>query len=149
MKKTTILALSLCVALCCQNSALARELTQEETFAAFAPVSLVELIARPEKFQGKIIAVKGLLHTGFEDSVLYFCREHARLGIQENGIGVEYDKNRLILDPPDKIKSIDDANDKYVLLQGKFDAKLRTLSVSRVMVFWTEAAKLPRRSESK
>ncbi len=74
-------------------------------------VTMVELIASPEKFEGKSVRVIGYLHLEFEGTVLYLHKEdydHALLG---NGIWVD------IRDLKSKL------SDNYVLLEGTFTAK--------------------------
>ncbi len=70
-------------------------------------VSLVSLIANPEKFDQKCIWVSGYLHAQFEDSRLYLSKEHADRLLAENSIWVDGVKIEL--------------NAKWVSLRGTFN----------------------------
>ena len=88
-------------------------------------VSLIQLIATPERFNGKHVNVTGFLHLGYEAASLYLSKE-------------DYDHvildNTLYIDVTDEIaKDKDKLNLKYVRLQGTFRAKRpgRTIPESR------------------
>ncbi|ALO44314.1 hypothetical protein [Pseudoalteromonas phenolica] len=70
-------------------------------------VSLISLIANPEKFDQKCIWVSGYLHTQFEDSRLYLSKEHADRLFTENSIWVDGTEGEL--------------NAKWVSLRGVFN----------------------------
>jgi len=70
-------------------------------------VSLISLIATPEKFNQKCIWVSGYLHTQFEDSRLYLSKEHADRLFAENSIWVDGAEIEL--------------NAKWVSLRGIFN----------------------------
>jgi len=53
-------------------------------------VSLIQLIATPEKYNGKTVRVEGYFHNKFEDSVLYLTKEHADRLDGKNGLWVSY-----------------------------------------------------------
>ncbi|MDQ8205790.1 hypothetical protein [Pelagicoccus sp. SDUM812003] len=53
-------------------------------------VSLVQLIANPEKYQNKTVAVFGYIHVGFEDSALFLSEEHSKYGDTKSAIWVSY-----------------------------------------------------------
>jgi hypothetical protein len=78
-------------------------------------VSMVQLIATPEKFDGKFVRVNGFLNLGFEGDSLYLHREDFVQGLVRNGIWVvrteamERDEKKL--------------NSHYVLIEGIFDAQ--------------------------
>jgi len=86
-------------------------------FAAQQPtnVTLVQLIATPEKFDGKLIRVIGFLRLEFEGDVLYLHREDYKNAILGNGIWVdataEMNKQSAAL------------NMHYVLLEGIFSSR--------------------------
>lgn len=86
-------------------------------FAAQQPtnVTLVQLIATPAKFDGKLIRVIGFLRLEFEGNVLYFHREDYENSILGNGIWVE------VL--PEMSKQSATLNMHYVLLEGVFSSK--------------------------
>ena len=51
-------------------------------------VSMIELIANPEKFDGKQVFVEGFVHFEFEGNALYFHEEDYRDGLRQNGISL-------------------------------------------------------------
>ncbi len=51
-------------------------------------VSMIELIANPEKFDGKRVFVEGFLHFEFEGNALYFHEEDYRGGLWQNGVSL-------------------------------------------------------------
>ena len=58
----------------------------------FAPqVSIVHLVANPEKYDGKRVQVFGYLHVRFEDSALYLSKDDADHLIGVNAVWVKYD----------------------------------------------------------
>ncbi len=81
--------------------------------------ALVELIARPELYDGKRVRVIGFVNFEFEGNGLYVSREDWQRSIYRNGVWV---------DPPARFKS-DSApstvhpNQHYVLLEGTFNAR--------------------------
>ena len=81
--------------------------------------ALVELIARPELYDGKRVRVIGFVNFEFEGNGLYVSREDFQRSISRNGVWV---------DPPVRFKS-DSApsqvypNQHYVLLEGTFNAR--------------------------
>lgn len=77
-------------------------------------VTMVQLIANPQRFDGKLIRVIGFLRLEFEGNVLYLHREdyeHALLG---DGIWVDV--------TPEIEKHSKDLNMHYVLLEGVFNS---------------------------
>lgn len=80
-------------------------------------VTLVQLIASPEKFDGKLIRVIGFLRLEFEGDVLYLHREDYEYAILGNGIWVEV--------TPEMTKRKAKLNMHYVLLEGIFSSKER------------------------
>ncbi len=79
--------------------------------ADITPVTMVQLIATPEKYEGRHVRVIGFLHLEFEGNVLYLHREDYDHAIVGNGIWVELGRDNQKL------------SDKYVLLEGVFTAK--------------------------
>ena len=80
-------------------------------------VSLIRLIANPEKFNGQKVRVIGYLHLGFEDFVLCLHKEDYIKSISKNGVWVDI-KNRT------QLKSFSKYSDHYVLLEGIFDSQM-------------------------
>lgn len=82
-----------------------------------ADVTLVRLIANPEKFDGKLIRIIGFLRLEFEGNVLYLHREDYENAILGDGIWVD-------VTPAIKQQSAT-LNMNYVLLEGVFSASER------------------------
>lgn len=80
-------------------------------------VTLVQLIADPQKFDGKLIRVIGFLRLEFEGDVLYLHREDYEHAILGDGIWVDA--------TPEIAKQKQTLNTHYVLLEGVFDSKDR------------------------
>lgn len=80
-------------------------------------VTLVQLIANPEKFDGKLVRVIGFLCLRFEGNVLYLHREDYDHAIIGNGIWVNV--------TPEITKHTEALHMHYVLLEGIFDSTSR------------------------
>src|SRR6478736_10552881 len=80
-------------------------------------VTLVQLIANPEKFDERLIRVIGFLRLAFEGDVLYLHREDYENAILGNGIWVSV--------TPDIRKQQAALNMNYVLLEGTFSSRDR------------------------
>jgi hypothetical protein len=91
----------------------------EVTMSAPEPanVTLVQLIANPEKFDGKLVRVIGFLRLEFEGNVLYLHREDYDHAIFGNGIWVDV--------TPEMTKHREVLQMHYVLLEGIFNSKNR------------------------
>jgi len=80
-------------------------------------VSLVKLIANPDKYDGKRIQVIGYLNLEFEGTAIYLHKEDYLKSIYENSIWVNFsDKLTRKINPKNW-------NKKYVLVIGTFSAK--------------------------
>ncbi|MCU1301439.1 MAG: hypothetical protein JWQ87_1723 [Candidatus Sulfotelmatobacter sp.] len=97
-------------------------------------VTLVQLIANPERFDGKLIRVIGFLRLEFEGDVLYLHREDYENAILGDGIWVDV--------TPAIAKEKTTLNMNYVLLEGVFSSSDRGH-----MGMWSGAIKQIRRSE--
>jgi len=80
-------------------------------------VTLVQLIANPEKFDGKLVRVIGFLRLEFEGDVLYLHREDYENAIFGDGIWVDA--------TPAMMKQKATLNMNYVLLEGIFSSSDR------------------------
>jgi hypothetical protein len=80
-------------------------------------VTLVQLIANPEKFDGQLIRVIGFLEIEFEGDVLYLHREDYENAILADGIWVDV--------TPEMTKNSKSLSKNYVLLEGVFSARER------------------------
>ena len=74
--------LSLLTVLCSGSSDLVRHGEKMKT------VSMVELIANPEKFDGQRVFVQGFVRLEFEGTGLYFHEEDYRYGLRYNGVAL-------------------------------------------------------------
>ena len=111
LKATTALVLVLTV--CPSLTSQARVATA----AGPEQVSMLQLIANPEAFDGKSVAVIGYLQLEFEGNVLYVHAEDYQHRILKNGLWVQWNRQ---LD-----ESIKKLNFRYVLIAGTFNAKNR------------------------
>jgi hypothetical protein len=77
--------------------------------------SLIQLIANPDKYDGKFVRVIGFVRLEFEGNAMYLHRED-----YENSLL----KNAVWIDPTSEMmKQREKFDKKYVLLEGTFDAK--------------------------
>lgn len=84
-------------------------------------VSLVSLIANPEKYEGQRIAVAGFLHIEFEGTAIYLHQDDYVYGISQNGIWVFLPENLdSISDFPGSCQS-----NRYVQIVGRFSSKFK------------------------
>jgi hypothetical protein len=97
-------------------------------------VSLIQVIANPETFDGKLVRVIGFLRLEFEGNALYFHREDYENGLLRNGIWVEA--------TPEITRDRKTLNMNYVLLEGVFNAKDRGH-----MGMWSGSIRQIRRTE--
>jgi hypothetical protein len=81
------------------------------------PVSIYQLIANPEKYNGKEIYVVGFMHMEFEGDVLYAHREDWAHTLIQNGIAFDV--------PKSSYSSWIKINNSYVIAQGTFSATER------------------------
>ena len=103
-------------------------------------VSLVKLIANPNDYNGKVVRVIGFVRLEFEGNAIYLHQDDYKHGISKNG---------LWIDVTDDIrKKRTDFDQKYVLLEGTFNAKetghmgLWSGSIQKISRFqvWSEKA---------
>ena len=97
-------------------------------------VTLVQLIANPDKFDGKLIRVIGFLRLEFEGNVLYLHREDYENAILGDGIWVDV--------TPAITKQKANLNMNYVLLEGVFSSSERGH-----MDMWSGTIKQVRRAQ--
>jgi hypothetical protein len=77
-------------------------------------VSLVKLIANPEKYDRKRIQVIGYLHLEFEGNAIYLHQEDYKYGISENSFWLEFSSKLT------KKRDLKRFNNRYVILIGTF-----------------------------
>ncbi len=78
-------------------------------------VSLIRLIATPEKFDGKKVRVKGFLNLEFEGTAIFLNKEDSENYIPKNAIWIDVSK-KFIYAVHSSI-----LNQRYVVLEGVFD----------------------------
>ncbi|UMR30206.1 hypothetical protein MJ904_24960 [Massilia sp. MB5] len=81
------------------------------------PVSIYQLMANPEKYDGKEVYVIGFMHMEFEGDVLYAHREDWVHTLIQNGVALDVPKSEY-----SKWIKI---NNNYVVVQGFFSATER------------------------
>jgi hypothetical protein len=79
-----------------------------------AHLSIIQLIATPEKFDGKLVAVVGFLHIGRESDLLFLSEEDYKHSLPENALWFHLSEAMG--------KDRDKLNRNYVVLVGIFRA---------------------------
>jgi hypothetical protein len=78
-------------------------------------VSIVQLIANPKDYDGKVVRVIGFVKLDFEGDAVYLHKEDYKHGVSKNGLWIqvtdEIRKDRKKFD------------EKYVLVEGIFNAR--------------------------
>ena len=93
-----------------------RGYSKETQYPEELDVSLVQLIAEPQKYDGKRVQVIGFMRIEFEGNAIYLHREDFEYGISKNALWVDI--------PTDMTKrQRDDTNLHYVICVGVFRAK--------------------------
>jgi hypothetical protein len=80
-----------------------------------APISMIQVLANPQAFDGKRIAVVGFLGLHKDGNILYLHREDEEMALYKNGLNVDFDSP---LTQDDVVRM----NMHYVYLGGIFDA---------------------------
>lgn len=78
-------------------------------------VSLVQLIANPSEYHGKLVRVIGYCRLAFEGDAIYLHREDSKHGITKNAVWIDV-RSKIPISPHE-------LNDKYILVEGIFNAK--------------------------
>jgi hypothetical protein len=76
-------------------------------------VSIIQLLARPEVYNGKQVRLKGYIHLEFEGNGIYLHREDQQRSLYSNGLWVGFKHDAKI--PRE-------CQDRYVLVVGTFAA---------------------------
>ncbi|MDR3157746.1 MAG: hypothetical protein LBU11_01785 [Zoogloeaceae bacterium] len=130
MRMKLLLFLALCLMVMTAGAEERVEESVEERAEEMALVSLIQLIANPEKYHGKTVLVSGFMHLEFEGHALYLHRDDAMHFLSRNGIWVDwYDWEEG--DGEEKLRSRNEFfdqfllphNDSYVVMEGVFNAK--------------------------
>ena len=77
-------------------------------------VSMIQLIADPQRFEGKTIRVIGFLRLEFEGNAVYLHREDFEKLIFQNGVWIELTDSQL--------KTSAKLNNGYVIIEGTFSS---------------------------
>jgi len=104
------------------------------------PVSLIQLIANPAKYDGKQVLVVGFLRLEFEGNALYLHADDYKNNIYGNAIGVGVTKQWRW--------SKDEVNMHYVMLGGTFRAGKSNLHTG-VIVDVTSVTVWPKQTPKK
>jgi hypothetical protein len=107
-----------------------------------APVSMLQLIANPEKFDGKSVGAIGYLISHNGSGFLYLHREDADFGLYVNALKIEFDPGWPSADAG--------FDSHYLYVIGKFDAKDKgpraafggSIKDAKVIALWS-APKVP------
>lgn len=76
--------------------------------------SIIQLLARPEVFDGKKVRVLGYIHWEFEGNGIYLHREDEQRRLYRNGLWVQTKADAAIQDR---------CHNTYVLVEGTFKAR--------------------------
>ncbi len=118
-------------------------------------VSIINLIATPERYSGKVVRVDGVLVLQFEGDAIYISKADAENSVSKNSISLQIDYSKLGIpekEPSDpeqrkqmlsKAKSLKGMIGKSVLIEGFFDKNSRghlglssgSINVTRVARF--------------
>ena len=93
-------------------------------------VSLVSLIANPDKFSGKSILVSGFLSIEPKDNRLYLSESDANYDLVANAINLAFASGQPQL--PASVNRLIDCDRQHAALTGTFDAKTNTLNVTNI-----------------
>jgi len=77
-------------------------------------LSIINLIATPEKYHGKVVRVIGVGNLEFEGNAVYLSREDFKY-VSNNGLWIELGEKAT---PYNEAKKF---NGKYVIIEGTFD----------------------------
>lgn len=83
-------------------------------------VSMVQLIARPEEFDGRRVRLIAWLSLGFEESVVYLHREDFDVANSSNALWLELDGQ-----PEGATRTIPSGRRGWVVVEGVFERSLR------------------------
>ena len=78
-------------------------------------ISLVQLIANPRDYDGKVVHVIGFMRLEFDGTAIYLHQDDYKHYITKNGLWIDV--------PKDLLKKKDEFNQKYVIVGGTFSAK--------------------------
>jgi len=81
----------------------------------FLDVSLIQLIANPNRWDGKLVQVIGFINIEFEGNALYLHKEDWRRGLEKNALWLDLTLARM--------GELLPLRRHYVIIRGRFDGK--------------------------
>ncbi|MBK9204881.1 MAG: hypothetical protein IPL73_21115 [Candidatus Obscuribacter sp.] len=117
-----------------------KDQTPAKSLVSLFPISMIAVLANPDRYKGKGCRINGFLHLQYEDQHLYVSKEAADFLCSENAIELTLDKDvhlepsvrfRRSLDSHIKVP-VQHFDEKMVMLEGVFDKSLN-LHVSRIL----------------
>ena len=91
------------------------EVAEEFIYGLDESISIINLIASPEKYHNKKIQVIGYINIEFEGNAIYLHKEDYKRGILDNGLWVSFTKKAW-----EKLKK-EKINKTYVIIEGTFN----------------------------
>ena len=86
-------------------------------YQGYYEVSLVQLIANPEKYENKVVRVGGIINVGFEDDYLFLTKEDRSVFNIRNAISMNYrTKNLLGI----TMEELEKYSGSYAFVKGTF-----------------------------
>ncbi len=82
-----------------------------------AGVSIINLIAQPEKYHGRLVRVIGVSFIEFESNGLYLSKEHLINRVTKNALWMSLDWESI----GKTEKELSEYNGQYILVEGIFD----------------------------
>jgi hypothetical protein len=95
-------------------------------------VSIIQLIATPGRYDGKLVRTIGFLRLEFEGDYLYLHQEDFKHAIMSN---------RVWVDIPENFKNRGKLSMNYVIIEGVFGAKHSEIGRIRRADIWSNPAK--------
>lgn len=92
-----------------------------ETVATFVGlVSMVQLLAEPQQFNGKRVQVMGFVHLEFEGNAIYLSKEDYKYGMEKNGLWLSISQTDR-----ENRENYSQINNNYVVVEGTFNAEIK------------------------
>jgi hypothetical protein len=110
-KIAVILILFLCIGCGTQNSSID---VREPYTAEIQDISIIQLIANPNKFHHTKVRIIGFAIIEFEGTAMYLSREFADYGLSKNAIWLDIEHIK-------QFETFKQYDRKYVLVEGIFD----------------------------
>jgi len=84
-------------------------LTQGGQAPPITAVSIIQLISKPEAYDGKRVSITGFVRFEFEGNSIYLHEEDYRNGLYKNGMWLSMEERKEL-------------NNRYALIEGSFNA---------------------------